>query len=199
MEIILLERVENLGKAGAVVRVKDGFARNYLIPQKKALRATEKNKSYYEQQRVHIEAENAKKLAASEAEAAQINEVFVTVIRQMGEDGRLYGSVSARDIGDALFAIKHKIERHRIQLQQPLKKPGIERVRIALHPDVSAFIHVNIARSEDEAEAAKQLFLNPPAAAPEAPVEGDSGKSEKKEKPKKEKKSTGRKPGKKED
>jgi len=152
MEVILLERVENLGQMGDVVNVKPGFARNFLLPQKKALRANDTNKKVFEQQRVDLEARNLERKSEAEAAAKKINGSSFVVIRQASETGVLYGSVSTRDIAEAASADGVKIERAQVRLLKPLKSLGVFGVRIVLHPEVDASIDVNIARSEDEAE-----------------------------------------------
>ncbi len=152
MEIILLERVENLGAIGDVVKVKNGFARNYLFPQHKALLATDANKARFERERVAIEARNEKAKAAAEAEGKSIDGATYVLIRQAGETGQLYGSVAARDISEAANAAGHKIERRHVALNQPIKTIGVHEVTIRLHPEVSFKISINVARSPDEAE-----------------------------------------------
>ncbi len=152
MEVILLERVENLGQMGDVVNVKPGFARNFLLPQKKALRANEMNKKAFETQRADLEAHNLERKSEAEAAAKKINGSAFVVIRQASETGGLYGSVSTRDIADAATADGVKIERGQVRLPKPLKSLGVFSVRIVLHPEVDASIDINIARSDDEAE-----------------------------------------------
>ena len=152
MEVILLERVENLGQMGDIVKVRPGFARNYLLPQKKALRANDANKKVFENQRAELEARNLERKQEAEAAADKINGRSFVVIRQASEMGVLYGSVSTRDIADAASEEGVKIERAQVRLDKPLKELGVFPVRIALHPEVDARIEVNIARSDDEAE-----------------------------------------------
>ncbi len=152
MEVILLERVENLGQMGDVVKVKSGFARNYLLPQKKALRANDANKQVFENQRADLEARNLDRKNEADAAAEKLNGRSFVVIRQASEAGALYGSVTARDIADAASEEGVKIERSQVRIDKPLKTIGIVPVRIVLHPDVSANVEVNVARSEDEAE-----------------------------------------------
>lgn len=161
MEVILLERVGRLGKVGEVVNVKDGFARNFLIPQGKVLRATNANKADFAARRSEIEKENADKRAVAEKAAAKIEGKFVVVTRQAGDDGRLYGSVNSRDIAEAAAANGLEIQRSQIALQNPIKAIGVYTQKVVLHGEVNANILVNIARSEEEAEAAKKEFLNP--------------------------------------
>ncbi|MEM8772869.1 MAG: 50S ribosomal protein L9 [Pseudomonadota bacterium] len=152
MEVILLERVENLGQMGDVVKVKSGFARNYLLPQKKALRANDANKQVFEHQRADLEARNLERKKEAEAAAEKINGRSFVVIRQASESGALYGSVTTRDIADAASEEGVKIERSQVRIEKALKTIGIATVRISLHPDVSASVDINVARSEDEAE-----------------------------------------------
>jgi len=152
MDVILLERVENLGQMGDVVKVKSGFARNYLLPQKKALRANDANKQVFENQRADLETRNLERKKEAEAAAEKLNGRSFVVIRQASEAGALYGSVTARDIADAASEEGVKIERSQVRIEKPLKTIGIVSVRIVLHPDVDASVDVNVARSEDEAE-----------------------------------------------
>ncbi|MET0183207.1 MAG: 50S ribosomal protein L9 [Caulobacterales bacterium] len=149
MEIILLERVENLGAIGDVVKVKDGFARNYLLPTHKALRATDANKKKFEAQRADIEARNAANKAAAEKSSSKVDGQSYVLIRQAGEGGQLYGSVSARDIADAIGA---SVPRSGIVLDKPIKSIGLYTVKVRLHAEVVANVTVNVARSKDEAE-----------------------------------------------
>jgi large subunit ribosomal protein L9 len=152
MEIILLERVEKLGQIGDVVKVKPGFARNYLLPQKKALRATKANLAVFEKQRAQIEANNLELKAEAEKVAGRMNDVQIVVIRQAGDSGQLYGSVSARDISEALTAGGYTVDRSQVAIEHPIKTLGLEKVRLRLHPEVSVTITVNVARSAEEAE-----------------------------------------------
>ena len=152
MDVILLERVGKLGHIGDTVRVKDGYARNFLLPRGKALRATDANKKKFEVRRADLEARNAElKRSASEA-AGKLDGVTVVIIRQAGETGQLYGSVSARDIAEALTAAKHKVERGHVAIQQPIKTLGLHAIRVALHPEVIVGVKLNVARTADEAE-----------------------------------------------
>ncbi|HYM33124.1 MAG TPA: 50S ribosomal protein L9 [Candidatus Cybelea sp.] len=180
MEIILLERVEKLGQMGDVVRVKDGFARNYLLPQRKALRATKSNKERFEKERIHLEATNLKLRQEAEAAAKKMEGVTVTLLRQASEAAQLYGSVSARDIAEAVTAAGFSVARHQVLLQQPIKALGIHQVRVALHPEVAITASVNVARSAAEAEAqagggevAPEQFFEDAALAPQAEPEED--------------------------
>ena len=152
MEIILLERVEKLGQIGDVVKVKPGFARNYLLPQKKALRATKANLAVFEKQRVHIEANNLELKAEAEKVAGRMNDVQIVVIRQAGDSGQLYGSVSARDIAESLTTDGYSVDRSQVAIEHPIKTLGLEKVRLRLHPEVSVTVTVNVARSAEEAE-----------------------------------------------
>lgn len=152
MEVILLERVESLGVIGDVVKVKNGFARNYLLPQHKALLATDANKARFERERAAIEARNAKSRATAETDAKSFEGETYVLIRQAGETGQLYGSVAARDIAEAATAKGHKIERRHVVLNTPIKTIGMHEVIVRLHPEVSFKLTVNVARSPDEAE-----------------------------------------------
>ena len=152
MDVILLERVENLGQMGDVVKVKPGYARNFLLPQKKALRANDANKAVFENQRAQLEARNLERKNEAEAAAEKINGRAFVVIRQSSETGVLYGSVSTRDIAETASSEGVHLERAQVRLDKPLKSLGVFSVRVVLHPEVDAFIDVNIARSEDEAE-----------------------------------------------
>ncbi|MFZ5746308.1 MAG: 50S ribosomal protein L9 [Pseudomonadota bacterium] len=152
MEVILLERVEKLGHIGDVVKVKDGFARNYLLPRKKALRANDANRKVFEANRERIEAENATKRTEAQGEAQTLDGVSVTLIRQASNTGQLYGSVAVRDLVDALVADGHKVNKAQVVLDRPIKAIGVYDVRVALHPEVSVTIKVNVARSPEEAE-----------------------------------------------
>jgi len=152
MDVILLERVEKLGSIGDVVKVKDGFARNYLLPNKKALRANEANRKVFEANRARIEADNANRRVEAEKEAKGFGDVTVTIIRQASNTGQLYGSVAVRDIVEALVADSHKIAKSQIVLDRPIKAIGVYEVKVALHPEVAVTVKVNVARSPEEAE-----------------------------------------------
>jgi large subunit ribosomal protein L9 len=152
MQVILLERVENLGAIGDEVKVRDGFARNFLLPQKKALRATESNRKVFEAQRAQIEARNAENKAAAEKASGKIDGTSYVLIRSAGEAGQLYGSVSSRDIGEEVVKSGAKIDRNAVVLDKPIKTIGLYDVRVRLHAEVYASIKVNVARSADEAE-----------------------------------------------
>jgi large subunit ribosomal protein L9 len=152
MQVILLERVEKLGRIGDVVDVKPGYARNFLLPRGKALRATEANRTRFEAERERIEAENASRREAAEAEGGAIDGASVVLIRQASNVGALYGSVSARDIAEALVTAGHKVAKSAVVLDRPIKTLGLHDVRVSLHAEVSVGIKVNVARSEAEAE-----------------------------------------------
>ena len=156
MEVILLERVEKLGAIGDVVKVKDGFARNYLLPRKKALRANEANRKVFEANRARIEEDNANRRTDAEKSAKGVEGKSVQLIRQASNTGQLYGSVSARDLAELLEAEGHKIAKNQIVLDRPIKAIGMQDVKIALHPEVSVTVHVNVARSPEEAELQAQ-------------------------------------------
>lgn len=152
MELILLERVENLGQIGDVVKVRAGYARNYLLPRKKALRVNEENRKLFENQRAELEARNLERRKEAEAVAVKLDGRSFVVIRQASDTGLLYGSVSTRDIADAASQAGVHVDRSQVRLDKPLKNLGVSQVRIALHPEVSVMISINIARSEEEAE-----------------------------------------------
>ena len=156
MDIILLERVEKLGNIGDVVSVKDGFARNYLLPNKKALRANEANKKVFEATRAKIEADNAARRSDAETHSADVEGKQVVLIRASSNSGQLYGSVSVRDIVDALNAEGAGLSKQMIVLERPIKTLGIFDVTVNLHPEVSVKVKVNVARSPDEAELQSQ-------------------------------------------
>ncbi|HYD14817.1 MAG TPA: 50S ribosomal protein L9 [Hyphomicrobium sp.] len=156
MEVILLERIEKLGAIGDVVKVKNGYARNFLLPNGKALRANESNRKVFESNRERIEAQNAERRAAAESESKGIDGATVQLIRQASNTGQLYGSVSARDLAELLEAQGHKLAKNQIVLDRPIKAIGMHDVRIALHPEVAVTIHVNVARSPEEAELQAQ-------------------------------------------
>jgi large subunit ribosomal protein L9 len=152
MEVILLERVGKLGQIGDVVRVRDGYGRNFLLARGKALRATEANRKKFETQRADLEARNAQAKDAAAAQGAQIDGKVVVLIRQSGETGILYGSVSARDIATALAADGMSVDRNQIHIAAPIKTLGLHKVPVVLHPEVSVTVSVNVARSPEEAE-----------------------------------------------
>jgi large subunit ribosomal protein L9 len=152
MKVILLERVERLGGLGETVNVKDGFARNFLLPRHKALRATEANLKVFEAQRADIEARNAKAKESAEGAAGKLDGSSYVLIRQAGEAGHLYGSVSGRDVAEAIQAEGGKVDRSMVVLDKPLKTLGLHEVKVRLHPEVTVTVAINIARSQDEAE-----------------------------------------------
>ena len=152
VELILLQRVEKLGQMGELVKVKPGFARNYLLPQKKAIRANKENIAKFEAQRAQLEAQNLKRREEAERVAERVGGLSVVIIRQAGEAGSLYGSVSARDISDAATAAGLTINRDQVVLEHPIKTLGVRQVRVMLHPEVSIPVAVNVARSPEEAE-----------------------------------------------
>ena len=152
-EIILLERVENLGKMGELVKVKPGFARNFLLPQRKALRATKENLAYFEAQRKALEAQNDARKAEAEKESKKLEGLKVVILRQASEAGHLYGSVASRDIAEAIAAkVGVTMSRNQVQMNDAFKSIGMFPVKIALHPEVKVEITLNIARSEEEAK-----------------------------------------------
>ncbi|NRD90215.1 50S ribosomal protein L9 [Sphingopyxis sp. BSNA05] len=155
MDIILLERVENLGSIGDIVTVKNGYARNFLLPNKKALRANEANKKVFEANRQQIEADNEAKRKEAEAASGGIDGKQIVLIRASSASGQLYGSVSVRDIVEALTADGAVVEKSMVILEKPIKTLGVFDVRIRLHPEVSVTIQANVARSDDEADLQK--------------------------------------------
>ncbi len=152
MQVILLERVEKLGQMGDEVQVKDGFARNFLLPQKKAMRATTANKAFFETQRARLEAENLERKNEAEAVAGKLDGTKVVMIRAAGESGQLYGSVSSRDISEAITEAGVSIGRSQVNLNRAIKTLGLHEVDVRLHPEVVVAVTVNIARSAEEAE-----------------------------------------------
>jgi large subunit ribosomal protein L9 len=156
MEVILLERVEKLGAIGDVVKVKDGFARNFLLPNKKALRSNAANRKVFEANRARIESDNASRRSDAEKEAGNFKDVSVTLIRQASNTGQLYGSVAVRDLVEALVADGHKVNKAQFVLDKPIKAIGLYEVKVALHPEVSVTVKVNVARSPEEADMQAQ-------------------------------------------
>lgn len=152
MQVILMQRIEKLGQMGDIVSVKPGFARNYLLPQKKAMRATKENLSRFESQRSQLEAENLQRRGEAEQVATKLEGMTVTLIRQAGESGQLYGSVNARDIADAVTAKGVTVSRGQVDLAAVIKMLGLHKVRVSLHPEVAVTVTANVARSEDEAQ-----------------------------------------------
>lgn len=156
MEVILLERVEKLGQMGQVVKVKAGYARNYLLPRKKAMRATKQNLTFFETQRVQLEANNIERRKEAEEVAQKLNGLSVVITRQAAETGMLYGSVTARDIAVAVTEAGFTVSRSQVAVDQPIKTLGLFKVRVILHPEVSVSVTVNVARSLEEAELQAQ-------------------------------------------
>lgn len=152
MEVILLERIEKLGQMGDVVNVKPGYARNYLLSRKKALRATEGNRAYFKERQAQLEAENLERREEAERVGERAHGLSVVLVRQASDNDHLYGSVSTRDIADAVREAGITIDRRQVQLDRPIKTVGLHPVRVRLHPEVTAEVVANVARSEDEAE-----------------------------------------------
>ena len=151
VDVILLERVEKLGQMGQVVKVKPGFARNYLLPQKKAMRATKENMAYFETQRAQLEAHNLERKSEAGEVGGKLEGLTVVLIRQAGESGQLYGSVAARDIADAVTKAGFTVDKRQIVLDRPIKTLGLHRLRVMLHPEVAVTITANVAQSEEGA------------------------------------------------
>ncbi|HKW55075.1 MAG TPA: 50S ribosomal protein L9 [Stellaceae bacterium] len=185
VDVILLERVEKLGQMGQVVKVRPGYARNYLLPQKKALRATKDNLAYFETQRHQLEAQNLSRRSEAEQIAKKIEGVSVVVIRQAGESGQLYGSVTARDIAEAVTQAGFTVTRAQVVLDKAIKTLGLYKQRVILHPEVSVSVTVNVAQSAEEAEMqakgvdplhlAQEAAAREAALAAEAPAEEPGG------------------------
>jgi large subunit ribosomal protein L9 len=152
MEVILLERIEKLGQMGDLVVVKPGFARNFLLPQKKAVTATQEHKAQFESQRVHLEAQNLEQRTEAEKVGDKLEGQKIVMVRQAGDAGQLYGSVSVRDIADGVIEAGFSINRDQVKLGEPIKSIGLHTVTVNLHPEVSVSIAVNVARSIDEAK-----------------------------------------------
>lgn len=197
MEVILLERISSLGQMGDVVRVRDGYARNFLLPHGKALRANESNRKKFESQRAQLEARNLERRSEAEQVASKLNGQSFVIVRQAGETGQLYGSVTARDLAESMEAGGFTVGRSQIALNQPIKRIGLHEVVIALHPEVETKVSVNVARSEDEAsrqargedltaagiaaaeEAAEaEAAASAPEAVAEAEAEGEEAEAE---------------------
>lgn len=157
MDVILLERVEKLGQMGEVVQVKPGYARNFLLPKKKALRATKANMAQFDEQKAQLEADNLKAKSEAEKVAEKLDGLKVIIIRAAGESGQLYGSVSSRDISEAVTAAGVTIGRQQVVLDRAIKSLGLEDIKVVLHPEVSVTVVANIARSEEEAERQAEL------------------------------------------
>ena len=152
MQVILLERVEKLGQMADEVRVKEGFARNFLLPKKKALRATKANREYFQAQKVQLEANNLRLKGEAEKVGNKLDGKSFTLIRQAGDRGQLYGSVTPRDVADAMEKAGFKVDRHQVTISVAIKHIGLITLPVVLHPEVKVNITVNVARSEDEAE-----------------------------------------------
>jgi large subunit ribosomal protein L9 len=152
MEVILLERVAKLGQMGETVKVRDGFARNFLLPRGKALRATKANKEHFETQRAQLEARNLERRKEAEAVGEKLNGQSFTVIRQAGETGVLYGSVSTRDLAEIITQGGYSVGRDQLAINQPIKTLGLHTVPVVLHPEVEVQVTINVARSPEEAE-----------------------------------------------
>ena len=170
MEVILLQRIEKLGQMGDVVKVKNGYARNYLLAQKKALRATRENMERFKAERTRLEAQNLEHRKEAEAVAAKVRSLSIMMLRQASDNAQLYGSVNARDIARAVSETGLDIERRQVQLAATIKTLGIHPVQISLHPEVAITVNVNVARSQEEADAQSKAgaAVGPPEAAPEA-------------------------------
>lgn len=152
MDVILLERIDKLGQMGDVVKVKSGYARNFLLPQKKALRATEENKKHFDTQRAQLETANLENRAEAEKLGKKMSELAVILVRQAGEAGQLYGSVNARDIAASVTEAGFTITRQQVELADPIKALGLYQVKVTLHPEVSVAVTANVARSIEEAK-----------------------------------------------
>jgi len=156
MEIVLLERVEKLGQMGQVVNVRPGYARNFLLPQKKALRATKANLAFFETQKAQLQAQNLERKKEAEEVGGKMKGLAVIITRQAAESGMLYGSVNGRDISDAVTAAGFTVERNQVAINDPIKSLGLFDVRVILHPEVSVNVKVNVARSLEEAQIQAQ-------------------------------------------
>jgi large subunit ribosomal protein L9 len=188
MEVILLERVEKLGNVGDVVNVKNGFARNFLIPTGKVLRATNQNKAEFERKKAQIEKENAGKRELAEKEAKKVEDKFIVLLRQAGEDGRLYGSVSSRDISDEVCKLGVVVKRTQIALAKPIKSVGVHAEKVFLHPELAVAFNIIVARTEDESAQLKRDFLNPKSDKKEDEAVEGAAEEKAEKKPKKSKK-----------
>jgi len=168
IELILMQRVDKLGQMGDLVKVRPGYARNFLLPQGKAIRASKDNLARFEKERAQLEALNLKRREEAERIAERVSGLAIVIIRQAGESGSLYGSVSGRDIADGCKAGGLTVERSQVLLPEPIKTVGITTVQVALHPEVSIPVHVNVARSPEEAERQARGEAAAPAEADEA-------------------------------
>jgi large subunit ribosomal protein L9 len=175
MQVILLERIRKLGQMGDVVNVKDGFARNFLLPQKKALRATDDNRAKFEKDKAHLQARNSELKGAAEKLSSGLDGKTFVLLRQAGESGQLYGSVTTRDIAAIIGENGFTVERSAVNLDKPIKEVGLHTLEIVLHADVVAKVTINVARTKDEAErqARGESVLTPATAAEEAAVEAE--------------------------
>lgn len=190
MDVILLERIEKLGQMGDTVHVKAGFARNYLLPQRKALRATKENLARFETERARLEAANLQRRGEAEAVAGKMAGLSVTLLRQASEAAQLYGSVNARDIAQAITEAGFAIERQQVRLDHPIKTLGLHGVKVSLHPEVALEIQVNVARSAAEAEIQaaggtvnREAFFDEPEEVEELSAEGDEAEGSEDEAP----------------
>jgi len=177
VDVILLERVEHLGQMGEVVKVRPGYARNFLLPQRKALRASKANLEFFESQRAQLEATNLKRRSEASSVGTKMDGLSVVIIRQAGETGQLYGSVSGRDVADAVTAAGYSVERRQVILDHPIKTLGLHTVRISLHPEVSIQVKVNVAQSEEEAAAQRAGLSTAEIAAATEAAESESPES----------------------
>ncbi len=191
MQVILLERVEKLGQMGDVVRVKPGYARNFLLPQKKALRATKENLDRFEKQRAQLEATNLTLKQEAEVVAKKFDGLSIVLVRQAGENGQLFGSVTARDIAEGVAAAGITVAHRQVRIERPIKSLGVVKIRVMLHPEVAATVSVNVAKSEEEAQiqASADMFEKPPegvageaASATAEPAAKDAGEAKPKAK-----------------
>ena len=173
MDVILLERIERLGQMGDVVNVKAGYARNYLLPRRKALRVTKANLERFEADRATLEAQNLERRADAEAVAGKLDGLAIVLIRQAGDNGQLYGSVTARDVAERLAEAGFVVDRHQVQIERPIKALGLHAIHVALHPEVSVTVSANVAPSEEAAalQAKAAAAGEPPPGAAEAPAE----------------------------
>jgi large subunit ribosomal protein L9 len=160
VELILLERVEKLGQMGQIVKVRPGYARNFLLPQKKALRATKSNLAYFDTQKAQLEANNLARKSEAEQVSGKLDGLHVVLIRQAGESGQLYGSVSIRDIADAVTEAGFTIDKRQVVLDRPIKNLGLHPLRVMLHPEVAVTVTANVAQSKEAAEM-QEAGINP--------------------------------------
>ena len=171
VQVILLERIERLGQMGDVVNVKPGFARNFLLPQKKALRATKQNREVFETRKAQLVADNLKRREEAQKVAEKMTGLTVSMVRQAGESGQLYGSVNARDIADAVGAAGFTINRGQVVIDRPIKTIGVHSVRVSLHPEITIPVGVSVAPSQDEAAAQMRGEETAPVESTEPPAE----------------------------